>query len=258
MKRLIANKLHQVKFDLVPGFPVSLQDLFRFHDRLLGSATPLSLYGRWRKLLGNLVSQELSTKAGLADTKDRSPGKFDRQIMVIQSLRNVLETRIAGAVAEFGCFRGLTALQMAETMRKMGDSSKFYLFDSFEGFPEISQKEDQAWKKGQLAANYDEVRKRFSVYSNVEVVKGFFSDSLQHCAEPYFKFAHIDADLYTSIKEVNAWLFPRVVPGAVLIYDDYGFYTCEGALKAVDEDMKGRGFFGIYIPTGQYVAVKGK
>ena len=79
---------------------------------------------------------------------------------------------------------------------------------------------------------------------------------MQRCSEPHFKFAHIDADLYTSIKEVNAWLLPRVVTGGVLIYDDYGFYTCEGALKAVDEDMKDRGFFGIYIPTGQYVAVK--
>ena len=43
----------------------------------------------------------------------------------------------------------------------------------------------------------------------------------------------LDTDWYESTKHELIHLFPRLVPGGVLIIDDYGFW--KGARQAVDE-----------------------
>jgi hypothetical protein len=46
-------------------------------------------------------------------------------------------------------------------------------------------------------------------------------------------FLRLDTDWYESTKHELEHLFPRLVPGGVLIIDDYGHW--QGARKAVDE-----------------------
>lgn len=253
----IGRKLRKLKLEIVPGYPITPVDLILFRQKILGTAAPFNLYGRWRKLLGPLVPENYFEEAGLENMKEIYPGKFDRQIMVIQSLRNVLNGNGEGVVAEFGSFRGHTAIQIAQAMKAAGDRSKFYLFDSFEGFPASDRPEDVFWKKGDLASNVDEVRKRFSSFENVVIVKGFFKDTLPLQKDIQIKFAHVDADLYSSIREVNKWILDRMIPGGTIVYDDYGFDNCIGAKNAVDEAMEGRSdFLKFYLPTGQYLAIK--
>lgn len=208
-------------------------------------------------MLGPLVSEQYYLDAGLENLKDTYPGKVDRQIMVIQCLRNVLLGGAKGIVAEFGCWRGHTAIQMIQTMRSLGDHSKLYLFDSFQGFPKSEAPEDASWREGDLAADFAEVTQRFEKFKNVEIVKGFFSDALLAFPNLVCKFAHVDCDLYVSTKDVNRWLLNRMAPGGAIVYDDYGFSNCVGAKKAVDEDLGERlDFFKLYLPTGQYLAIK--
>jgi O-methyltransferase len=89
------------------------------------------------------------------------------------------------------------------------------------------------------------------------VIRGFFKETLPAFSHAAIKFAHVDADLYVSIKEVNEWLLPRLVRHGIVVYDDYGFSSCLGALQAVDEDISARDdFFTLYLPTGQFMAMK--
>lgn len=218
---------------------------------------PLTVFKTWRNISRRLVSEKYFRSAGLNNVWANYPGKMDRQIMVIQSLFNVILNKVDGVVAEFGCFEGHTAIQIAHAMKKMGDKSPFYLFDSFQGVPESTHPDDKYWKKGALTAEYEEVKKRFASFESVKIVKGYFRETLPDHANLRIKFAHVDADLYVSIKEVNAWLFGRMEKMGVIIYDDYGFETCEGAMKAVDEDLASRSdFFKWYLPTGQMMVVK--
>jgi O-methyltransferase len=231
--------------------------MIKFRERLIGVAAPLNLYGRWRKLLSNLVSDTVAAAAGFESLRDSYPGKFDRQIMVLQCFENVIRSGIEGAIAEFGTFRGHTAIQFVSAARRRNDHSPIYLFDSFEGFPPSDDPSDAFWKAGTLASDYDEVRERFRDFPNVTVVKGFFADTLPRFPELRLKFAHVDADMYTSTRDVNQWLLDRIVPRGVIVYDDYGFANCEGTKRAVDEAMSARtDYFGLFFPTGQYAAVK--
>lgn len=194
---VVGRYLRRVKLEIVPGYPISLLDVIAFRRNLLGVPSPLTVHGRWRAHLAHLVVERHFLEAGLEDLRDTYPGKFDRQIMVTQSLPNVIAGEVEGDVGEFGCFRGHTAIQMAETMRSLGDRAKLYLFDSFEGFPRSEASEDAAWREGDLAADYGEVARRFEKFDNVEVVKGFFEEALPAHPSLRFKFAHVDVDLYT-------------------------------------------------------------
>jgi len=49
------------------------------------------------------------------------------------------------------------------------------------------------------------------------------------------KLCHIDVDTYQSAKDVFMWVWPRLVTGGVVIFDDYGFWGCEGVTTAVNE-----------------------
>ncbi len=221
------------------------------------STTPQAVCERWRALSSGLVSAQHFTRAGLDNIWERYPGKLDRQIIVIQALRNVVAAGVQGAIAEFGCYMGHTAIQIAHALETLGDDSRFVLFDSFQGMPASDRAEDEYWSEGAMTADHDEVKQRFADFANVEVVAGFFRDTLPGHDDLSLKLAHVDCDLYSSVRDVNDWLLDRVVPGGVIVYDDYGFESCYGLKEAVDEDMAARPEYVKYsLPTGQYVAIR--
>ncbi|MHC4083416.1 MAG: TylF/MycF/NovP-related O-methyltransferase [Planctomycetota bacterium] len=216
-----------------------------------------AVLARWRTLSSKLLSKAWFTEAGLDDIWERNPPKFDRQVIVMQSLRNVIAGGIDGVVAEFGCFRGHTAVQLARTMRELGDDSRLILFDSFRGMPASDDANDRYWCEGAMTADEDEVRARFADFPNVTVVGGFFSDSLPGFEDVQVKLAHVDCDMAASVRDVHDWLLDRVVPTGIIVYDDYGFEACLGLMHEVDAVLARRDDYITYsLPTGQYVAIR--
>jgi hypothetical protein len=219
--------------------------------------SPAAVYSRWRTLQARGIDARHFSDHGLDDVWARYPGKLDRQIIVLQALRNAVGSGARGAVVEFGCFNGHTAIQMVKTLESLGDTSRVVLFDSFEGMPVSVHPEDRYWSPGTLKADFAAVSNRFASYPNVEIVKGFFADVLPGYPDTPVKFAHVDVDLYSSVREVDDWLLDRVSVGGVVVYDDYGFESCAGLMKAVDEDLKDRSdYHTYYLPTGQYIATR--
>jgi hypothetical protein len=238
-----------------------LRPIVRRIARLTGrtgrpSTTPEAIHQRWRTLSSDLVSAEHFQRAGLPNIWDKYPGKYDRQVIVVQMLRNVVEAGVDGAIAEFGCFRGHTAIQMVHTLRALGDRSPVLLFDSFKGMPASDLDEDRYWSEGAMTADLREVTARFRPYPSVRVVPGFFADTLpEH--DLAIKFAHIDCDLASSVRDVHRWLLDRMAVGGAIVYDDYGFESCFGLMHAVNEDVASRvDYHSLSLPTGQCVAIR--
>jgi hypothetical protein len=69
-------------------------------------------------------------------------------------------------------------------------------------------------------------------------------------------FVHIDVDLYEPTRESLEFLYPRVASGGIIVCDDYGFISCPGAVRAIDEYMAGRPEPVLHCPTGQGVIIK--
>jgi O-methyltransferase len=84
----------------------------------------------------------------------------------------------------------------------------------------------------------DLVENRFNL-SNVDILQGIFPDDTAHLlGDAHFRLCHIDVDVYNSAKDIVEWIWERMVPGGIIVYDDYGFDGCSGITKHVNEQMQ--------------------
>jgi hypothetical protein len=145
---------------------------------------------------------------------------------------------IAGDAAEIGVWKG----EGAALICRLLPGSTVYLFDTFAGFPATMKSDrDQKWPPFQWGdTSEDEVRQAIQPASNFRLVKGVFPDSAAGL-QPALKFVHIDVDLYKSTLAALEWAWPLLVPGGVILDDDYKCPSCPGALAAVNEFCQQQG-----------------
>jgi O-methyltransferase len=93
--------------------------------------------------------------------------------------------------------------------------------------------------------------------TNVEVLEGVFPDVTgDRIADRRFRFCHIDVDVYESAAQSFAWVWPRLVPGGMVVFDDYGFYSCGGVTRLVDRMRGERDRLVIYNINGHAIIIK--
>ncbi len=71
-----------------------------------------------------------------------------------------------------------------------------------------------------------------------------------------FRFCHIDVDVYQSAKDVVEWLWPKLVLGGIIVFDDYGFQTCSGITRFVNEERSKRDRSIIHNLNGHAILIK--
>jgi O-methyltransferase len=161
---------------------------------------------------------------------------LDYQRLAMLSAALQITKDIQGDVIEFGSFRGGSA---GVVLQQLPTNKTLHVCDSFEGMPNVSEK-DNFHREGDFAdTGFNRVKEGLSkLGQNFQLHKGFFSDTIPEMEKDpslTFSLAHIDADLYESIKECLAFSYPRMKRGAVMIFDDYAAPSCLGAKDAVDE-----------------------
>lgn len=172
------------------------------------------------------------------DMKLLSDQVSEREVQVI--LRELAATRgVTGDVVEFGCYVGTTSVHLAEALRDT--DAKLWLYDSFEGLPE-KRPEDvspagEQFRTGELAATKKElVRNLKQAHVPMPIIKkGWFSELTTHDMPTQISFAYLDGDYYDSVLQPLRLVWPRLVPGAIVVVDDYVNEALPGAAKAVDE-----------------------
>ena len=170
-----------------------------------------------------------------------------------------------GDFVECGVFKGDMAWVVLCTLG-IKTAPKFFLYDSFEGFsPAYSSGEDFPKNPGFLDfANriyrteglYEYVTKRFAPYQQVRVIKGFLPDTLDIESPQQIGFLHVDLNSPRAEIAVLDRLFDRVLPGGVVVFDDYGWKLFEKQKYLEDEFMRARGYEVLELPTGQGLVVK--
>lgn len=167
--------------------------------------------------------------------------------------------RLPGAFVECGVWKGGCAGIMAKIAESFGSTRKLWLFDSFEGLPQPTEKDgflggqfqqiDLAGKLvsiGECVGPLEEVQKLFFEKLKISkdrvlFKKGWFQETLPGSRQEVGKIAllRIDADWYESTRCCLEHLYDQVVPGGFVLIDDYGQF--EGCRKAVDEFLAKRG-----------------
>ena len=82
-------------------------------------------------------------------------------------------------------------------------------------------------------------------------------DRFNEVADRRFSFLHIDVDLYEPTRDSIAFFYPRMNVGGVIICDDYGFATCPGATKAIDEYLRDKPEKMMTLSDGGGFLIKG-
>jgi O-methyltransferase len=175
-----------------------------------------------------------------------------RCFMLYQCANN--SARIAGDLAEIGVYKGGTARLLAKTGAPAGKT--VHLFDTFAGMPAVDASAD-LHRAGDFAnTSLAAVQAYLRDCDNVRFYQGVFPATAQPVEQRTFALVHVDVDIYPSVLSCCAFFYPRMAHGGMLIFDDYGFLSCPGAKKAVDEFFADKPEAPIYLPTGQCLVVR--
>merc|ERR1712087_288462 len=145
-----------------------------------------------------------------------------------------------GLVFEFGVFHGRSIRQMAEHFH----AQLVHGFDSFSGIP-------TAWHL-EKAGSYSTHGVLPHVPVNVKFHVGLFNETLPGFlathAEP-IRFMNIDCDLYCSTIDIFNALYDRVVPGTIIVFDEYvvNEHWQQDEYKAFQETVQRHGWTYEYL-----------
>ena len=100
------------------------------------------------------------------------------------------------------------------------------------------------------------IKKMFAKDENIFIIDGKFPETSNIINNNVFSFVHVDVDVYKSVMDCCLFFYPRLMKGGILLFDDYGDYSCPGAKIAVDQFFDDKSEYPIYLPTGQCVVLK--
>lgn len=179
---------------------------------------------------------------------------LDRKYTVNQFLQ--LIKNISGDMAECGVYKGATAWFICSFIQQRGLNKTLHVFDSFEGLSKPKKEDGTYWAAGNLATDEAVCRKNLSAFNFVKYYKGWIPDRFQEVETTRFCFVHIDVDLYQPTFDAVSFFYERLNNGGIMICDDYGFSTCPGAKKAMDDFFANKKESLIMLTTGQGFIVK--
>jgi hypothetical protein len=165
--------------------------------------------------------------------------------IIHKSFAYIMNNKISGNYAEFGVFNGTTTLEAIAASRIFGlDEVQFYIFDSFEGLPELDSKDtEEIFFKGQFSSSLDvflqNLKSEHADLGRFHIFPGYFTQTLPELKTDglTFAFVFIDCDLYSSTVPVLEFIKDRLRQGSIIAFDDWYCYDSpdKGERKAVTE-----------------------
>jgi hypothetical protein len=157
---------------------------------------------------------------------------------------------VPGDTAEAGVYEGATSVVICEALGR-----RHHAFDSFEGLSEPVPQDGSYWRSGDLAVTERRAREALAPF-NAHVYRGWIPDVFAQARIEKLCLVHVDVDLHEPTRDAVEFFYPLLEPGGVLVCDDYGFTTCPGARRALDEFFTDLPETIIEAPTGQGIVFK--
>lgn len=139
---------------------------------------------------------------------------------------------VEGDIVEVGVWRGGTGVVLCKASETHANT-KVYLADTFTGVVKATE-EDTIYRGGEHSDTSDKIVEDLLAKTNAtnfQILKGIFFDDFPNIVIDKIKLCHINVDTYLSAKEVFDYAWPKIPVGGIVVFDDYGFWTCEGVTK---------------------------
>mmetsp|Transcript_7303 Transcript_7303/g.15953 ORF Transcript_7303/g.15953 Transcript_7303/m.15953 type:complete len:294 (-) Transcript_7303:662-1543(-) len=162
---------------------------------------------------------------------------------------------VSGDILECGVWKGGASMVMKSVLQTFGSSKKLFCADSFVGLPkmdELDKKVDYALLQQGTTQRMDPAGSYniggvttfkanlayFQMQDNVELLVGWFNDTLPKAPIKQLAVLRVDGDMYSSTITILDNMYDKVVSGGYVIIDDYGHWPqCR---KAVHDWFKAR------------------
>jgi O-methyltransferase len=177
----------------------------------------------------------------------------ERIFSLRRSIEYITKHNVPGEIVECGVWKGGSMMIAARALKKLNSLQRtLYLFDTYEGM--TAPQEVDRTIKGQAASEMLKTQPKDSSWiwamgpldgvkqvmqgtqypsEKIVYVKGPVEETIPEKAPAQIALLRLDTDWYQSTYHELTHLYPRLVPGGVLIIDDYGHW--EGARRAVDQ-----------------------
>ncbi len=154
---------------------------------------------------------------------------------LVESMGHLARTAPSGCFVEVGVYKGGSAQKLYEIAQEQG--REIYLFDTFTGIPIKSGIDHH--KIGDFAdVDLDLIRKELPL---ARIYIGIFPHTIPGDILKSIAFVHVDCDQYESVRSCIMYLYPRMVTGGIMLFDDYD--SLDGAKKAVTDYFKDNEIF---------------
>jgi len=166
---------------------------------------------------------------------------------VLMELYRVLRAGIPGHVVELGCFAGETAGQLRRLLDVMGEGTReLHVYDSWEGVPEPTMRDVPVdpriggFTKGTCVCARANFEQHFALEGLPlpHVHSGWFAEIPDEEYPDLIAFAFFDGDMYSSIIDSFAKVYPKLSIGACVVIDDYEWEVLPGVKRACEDFLR--------------------
>jgi hypothetical protein len=175
-------------------------------------------------------------------------------------------SKLVGDFVECGVGRGFFSSAIMEFLNWDSLNRTFYLLDTFEGVdPRFVSQEDYECraKRGQSAVEDDlyvrdveSVKVNFSQWKNIQIIKGSVPETLNQVETQNVAYLHLDMNCSPPEVAAMNFFWDRLVPGAIILLDDYAYRGFESQKNALEAFGKEKQVMIASLPTGQGLLIK--
>jgi len=175
--------------------------------------------------------------------------------------------RLPGDFVECGVNKGFLSSAIMQYLNWNERDKIFYLLDTFNGldfrFVSDEEMEKGAAEKNKLAIDtgfytldVESVRQNFAEWRNVTLIPGTIPETLDRITSDQIAFVSIDMNCSPPEIAAMHFLWPRLVDGAMVVFDDYAYNGYRPQKVALDKFARERGVTILSLPTGQGLLIK--
>lgn len=169
--------------------------------------------------------------------------------------------QLPGDFVECGTNTGITSLAVCEYVDFNRIGKSFWLFDTFGGIPREQMSVNEAATResgdtGIYPECFELAQRNFAPYPKVRLVRGKVPDTLSSVEIDQVCYLAIDMNIEYPERAALAHFWPKIVPGGIVVFDDYGWLVHRAQKDSHDAFAKSQGVEIFTLPTGQGLLLK--
>lgn len=176
-------------------------------------------------------------------------------------------SRLTGDFVECGVNRGFLSSAIMEFLDWDSLNRTFYLLDTFAGLDRryvshedcqygAIKKSESALGSGFYVRGVASVKANFSQWKNARIIEGSVPETLNQVEARSVAYLHLDMNCAPPEVAAVNFFWNRLLPGAVVLFDDYAYWGYESQKHAVDALAKEKNVMVASLPTGQGLLIK--